>query len=176
MKHCDTLVSKTLRNNWVKRVQSKWKALRPSQMAFLFSDNELFRHLTRRMCGWRTVWFFFSKLALVKKKTPFQLFASAVHPSRSHSVCACQSMCVHDVMLHLLQRYFTPPPLIRPVRERQHGSLTCHIVAWHCLMIRECWRHSAASGVIDCCGGAAALPQIRLGPRPRLSEPPLFLF
>lgn len=77
-------------------------------------------------------------------------------------------------MLHLLECYFTPLPLMCPVREQQHGSLTCHIVACHCLMIRECWRHSAASGVINCCRGAAILPQICLGLWPRLSQADVF--
>lgn len=58
------------------------------------------------------------------------------------SVCEC----VRDFMLYPFECYFTPPPLMCPVREQQHGSLTCHIVAWHCLMIRECRRHSTALG------------------------------
>lgn len=75
-----------------------------------------------------------------------------------HHACLC--VCVCDFMLHLLECYFSSPPLMCPVREQQHGSLTCHIVAWHCLMIRECWRHSAVSGATT---GAAIRPQICLG-------------
>lgn len=48
----------------------------------------------------------------------------------------CVALCVCDVMLHLFECYFTPLPLMLSVREQQHGSLTCHIVAWHCLMMR----------------------------------------
>ena len=84
--------------------------------------------------------------------------------------------CVCDFMLRLLESYFTPPPLMCPVWEQRHGSLTCHIVPRHCLMIRECWRHSAASGVIKCCRGAAILPQICLGLWPRLSQASHFIF
>lgn len=66
-------------------------------------------------------------------------------------------------MLHLPEYYFNPLSLMCPVREQQHGSLTCHIVAWRCLMIRGSWKHSAASGANNCCGGLAILPQICLG-------------
>lgn len=87
-------------------------------------------------------------------------------------VCLCVGVCYF--MLHLLECYLSPLALICPVREQQHGSLTCHIVAQHCLMIRECWRHSAVSGVISCCGATAIHPQICLGPRPRMSSPASF--
>ncbi len=89
-------------------------------------------------------------------------------------MCAAPSVC--DVMLRLFECYFTPLPLMRSVRRQQHGPLTCHIVAWYCLMIRECWRHSAASGVINCCGGTAILPWICLGLWPRLSQLSFYLF
>lgn len=78
--------------------------------------------------------------------------------------------CVHDFMLHLLQCYFTPQPLMCSVREQQHGSLTCHTVAGHCVMIRVCWRHSESSGVIKWCIGEASLPQICLRLWHRLSQ------
>lgn len=78
-------------------------------------------------------------------------------------VCLCVlAPCAHGFMLHLLECYFTLQPLMCPVREQQHGSLTCHTVAGHCVMIRECWRHSESSGVIKWCRGAAGLPQICL--------------
>lgn len=78
--------------------------------------------------------------------------------------------CVHDFMLHLLQCYFTPQPLMCSVREQQHGSLTCHTVAGHCVMIRVCWRHSESTGVIKWCIGPASLPQICLRLWHRLSQ------
>lgn len=78
------------------------------------------------------------------------------------SVCVC--------LLHLLQCYFTPQPLMCSVREQQHGSLTCHTVAGHCVMIRVCWRHSESTGVIKWCIGPASLPQICLRLWHRLSQ------
>lgn len=91
-------------------------------------------------------------------------------------LCIRLSVCLWHFMLSLLDCYFTPLPLMRPVTEQQCGSLSCHIVRLHCVMIRERWTHSAGSGVINCCRGAALMPQLGLWLWLRLSQADVSFF